>query len=649
MKTQDSDAGESRTLAQFLESAPDAMVVVGKDGVITLANAQTERLFGHPRDQLIGQSVEILIPARLGADHRRHRQAYAAKPSRRPMGSGMELFGQHADGTEFPVEISLAPVETGDGQVTIAAVRDITGRKKDAGLLRQLVESAPDAMVIVDARGTIRLVNGQTERVFGQTRDALIGRPVEALIPERLNAVHRVHRERYTRGPALRGMGAGMGKLLGRRPDGTEFPIEISLSPIETRDGLLICAAIRDITDRQHEEERRLSVEASLQHAQKLESLGVMAGGVAHDFNNLLVGVLANAELVEAELPPDFPLRAQVQDIQVAAERAADLCLQLLAYAGKARVELQPTDLSGLVRDMLHLIEVAVSRDHRVSFALDSDLPLILVDGTQVRQVIMNLVLNAAEAINDRTGHISVTTTIRHFSQDYLRACDVAAALEAGPYVVLSVRDDGAGMSDEVRCRIFEPFFTTKFTGRGIGLASVLGIVRAQGGAIHVESQLGRGTCFDVLFPLDPEQTTRETSADAAGLRHPAVLVVDDEQVVRSVASVVLERAGLPYLVAQSGPEALEILRAHADEIGVVLLDLSMPGMNGAQCLHLMREEKFEVEVILCSGYEEHDATRTVTDQYMGFVQKPWRVRTLLAEIRRALETHSRGEPVTAC
>ncbi|PRP95119.1 Blue-light-activated protein [Enhygromyxa salina] len=617
------------------------MVVVRGDGIMALANAQAVRLFGHSREALIGQPIEMLIPKRLHEEHRNHRQVYAAKPSLRPMGSEMELFGLHVDGSEFPVEVSLSPVETKEGSVVIAAVRDITGRKKDAELLRQLVESAPDAMVIVDARGTIRLVNGQTERVFGYSRAALIGESVEALIPERLHAVHQRHRERYARGPTLRAMGAGMGKLLGRRPDGTEFPIEISLSPIETRDGLLISAAIRDITERQREEERRLSIEASLQHAQKLESLGVMAGGVAHDFNNLLVGVLGNAELVEAELPPDFPLRVQVQDIQAAAERAADLCLQLLAYAGKARVELQPTDLSALIRDMLHLIEIAVSKHHKLHLALDSSLPLILVDSTQVRQVVMNLLLNASEAISDRAGHITVTTNIRYFAQEYLRNCDVADRLEAGRYVVLSVKDDGSGMSQAVRCRIFEPFFTTKFTGRGIGLASVLGIVRAMGGAIQVESEVGAGTCVNVLFPLNTEQGLSEVETDTDGPKQPVILVVDDEQVVRSVASVALKQAGLPYLVAQSGFEALEILRAHRDEIGVVLLDLSMPGMSGAQCLHTMREECFDIEVILCSGYEEHDATRAVTDQYIGFVQKPWRVRHLLSEVRRALDTHA--------
>ena len=409
-----------------------------------------------------------------------------------------------------------------------------------------------------------------------------------------------------------------------------------------TEEPVALVGVDMDITDRKLAEKERLQMEARLQHAQRLESLGVLAGGIAHDFNNLLVGILGNADLVLLDLPHDSPMRQRVEDIRTAGIRASELTGQMLAYSGKGRFVVERLDLNALIREMSQLLRVAASTDSALRYDLTPGLPWIEADATQIRQVVMNLITNASEAIGERSGLISVTTGAIDADRRYL--VDVIGAEDLGPgrYVFLEVSDNGCGMDEATQQRIFDPFFTTKFTGRGLGLAGVLGIVRGHGGALRVYSEVGRGTTFKVLLPAArgaesaPGEERREDGAAWTG--SGLVLVVDDDPVVRNVITAALERAGFRVIAAADGVAGVEAFRQHTGEIVLVLLDLTMPRQSGEQTFGELRRIRPEVWVVLMSGYNEVDVTnRFVGKGLAGFLQKPFRVGALLDLVRSIL------------
>jgi PAS domain S-box-containing protein len=390
----------------------------------------------------------------------------------------------------------------------------------------------------------------------------------------------------------------------------------------------------RDISER-----RRW--EAQFQHTQKLESLGVMAGGIAHDFNNLLVGVLGNAELALANLPPASPARDDIQDIRIAAQRAADLASQMLAYSGSSRIASEPIELSSLVREMTHLLEASISKKVALRYDLAEGPTPIEGDPTQLRQVVMNLITNASEAIGERGGLISISTGEMHCDRTLLDTSYVDDRLDEGPYVYLEVMDTGCGMDHKTVARMFDPFFTTKFAGRGLGLAALLGIVRSHKGAIMVDSEPGTGTTVRVVLP----QSERTAEAPSAGAADPlqwqasgTVLLVDDEEMIRSTTGKMISYMGFELLTASDGAEAVEVFREHADVITLVVLDMKMPHMSGAEAFEEIRRIKPDAEVILCSGYTEEEATqRFVGSGLAGFLQKPYTMDQLVTAIRSVL------------
>src|SRR5579863_10291053 len=374
------------------------MVCVDADGRIVLVNAQTERLFGYGRDELVGRPVEMLVPDAVRDAHPGHRAGYVADPQPRPMGAGMELAGRRRDGTTFPAEISLSAIDTEEGILVTAAVRDVTERKRAEARFSGLLEAAPDAMVCVDADGRIALVNAQTERLFGYGRDELVGQPVEMLVPDAVRDAHPGHRAGYVADPAPRPMGAEM-ELAGRRRDGSTFPAEISLSAIDTEQGILVSAAVRDVTDRLEiaaERERlrsqaeRDKLERQLHQSQRLESLGQLAGGVAHDFNNLL-GVISNyATFVGEEVAKELPdrrwqaVRDDIGEVKQAAERAAGLTHQLLAFARQEVIQPRVLNLNDVVGSVEQLLIRTLGEHIELIADLADDLPPVLADPGQI-------------------------------------------------------------------------------------------------------------------------------------------------------------------------------------------------------------------------------------------------------------------------
>jgi signal transduction histidine kinase/CheY-like chemotaxis protein len=402
-----------------------------------------------------------------------------------------------------------------------------------------------------------------------------------------------------------------------------------------------VAALEAEIAERQRVEAERAAMQARVLEVQKLESLGVLAGGIAHDFNNLLVGIMGNAGLAQLELPPGTDGRERIAQIETAARRASDLARQMLAYSGKGRFVVAALDVSALVREMTQLLRASIDRRIEIKYALASDPVVIEGDATQLRQVVMNLVVNAADAIGDFDGAITVATSRVRADRAYLAGMFVDEGLEAGDYAVIDVSDTGAGMDPATQARIFDPFFTTKAAGRGLGLAAVLGIVRAHRGALKVYSEQGRGSTFKLLLPL----TSADVSPDPWASRSPTpwqgdgtILVVDDEPMVRDVAQAILQRLGLAVVAAVDGEEAIAMFAAEPDRFAAVLLDLTMPRVSGAETFRRICEMRPGMPVILMSGYNEEEASGQFAGKGLaGFIEKPFSTQALADAIERVL------------
>jgi len=638
----------------LIEAAPDAMFGVDESGIIQWANGQAERLFGYAREELVGQPVEMLVPEAARADHPSRRAGYFIDPRPRPMGAGMELAGRRRDGSEFPAEISLSGIETEDGRQVCAAVRDVTDRKRADQKFRALLEAAPDAVLGVAADGTIVMANGQAERLFGYTRQQLIGQPVEILVPDAARDIHPHRRAGYVSDPQHRPMGAGM-ELVARRRDGSEFPVEISLSAIDTEDGLLVSAAVRDVSERIEARlmaERlaavaeREALEARLNQAQRLESLGQLAGGVAHDFNNLLGAILNYAafvgdEIEQLELPADKAevLRHDVGQIQRAVERGAELTHQLLAFGRREVVRPELISLNDVITGVENMLRRTIGEDIELDVRLAGQSTTILADRGQIEQVLVNLSVNARDAMVGG-GTLLIDSAVIDMDDSSVGGF---AGIEQGRYVRLRVSDTGHGMAPEVLRHAFDPFYTTKPKGEGtgLGLATVYGIVTQAGGFVQIYSEIDYGSRLTVLFPAadgsPAEPAPVATTPIESGTE--TVLVVEDEEAMRDVTSRILHRNGYQVLVASNGPEAIALVRRHRGRIDLLLTDVVMPQMLGKEVAERVRAMRPGIRVVFMSGYAEPVlSNRGILDPGIVLVEKPFSDASLLAHVREVLD-----------
>ncbi|MDZ7727511.1 MAG: PAS domain S-box protein [Dehalococcoidia bacterium] len=552
-----------------------------------------------------------------------------------------------ADGEQRWGEIHASRIDyDGEGRVLVVAFDVTEGQHAEDALraseerLRTVVEGIPAGVWMSDGEG-IALANSGLAAITGYTREQLLEPGffgTHVLHPED----HDFVLERGRRRVQGEDVPASYEVRL-IRSDGAVRWVQLEATRIDDYQGkpasLIVCI---DLTERREAEEQRLAMESRMQQAQKMESLGVLAGGIAHDFNNLLVGILGNADIALGELSESSAAHEVVESIQLAATRAAELTRQMLAYSGKGRFVVERVDLSELVQEMAHLLDVSISRRARLRFDFTPALPAVEADATQVRQVVMNLITNASDALGDREGVISVRTGVVHIDPQHPARWQLDHVLTEGDYVSLEVTDTGDGMDEATRSKVFDPFFTTKFTGRGLGLAAVLGIVRGHKGAIHVDSQPGEGTTFTVLLPV--AGTADDRSQDAGGRPERwrgtgRVLVIDDDQTVRTVTERMVRSAGFDVDLAADGEAGVAAFEANAGAYAAVLLDLTMPGLDGEEVFRRVRAMRPDVPVILTSGFSEQEATgRFAGAGLAGFLQKPYGMADLRAALRHAIE-----------
>jgi len=442
------------------------------------------------------------------------------------------------------------------------------------------------------------------------------------------------------------------------RSDGSIVYASVSASGLYSERGIYeaTIGIVSDVTGRRRAEEARIELERRLFHAQKLESLGLLAGGIAHDFNNLLSGMLGNLEIALGDSSMSPAVRGSLMRSVQAGLRAADLTRQMLAYSGKGKFILTQVRLDDLVEEGLEFVKTSLATNATLSLDLDHSAPPTEADPGQIHQVVVNLLMNASDAIGEAAGRISVSTGLLECDESILARSRIEEKLPAGPLVFLQVADTGCGMDETTQRSVFDPFFTTKFKGRGLGMSAVLGIVRGHGGAILLDSVEGMGTTVTVLFPPSEsdrravcEKNCREEPNEDSERFHGAsrtILLVDDERIVREVCTEMLESFGFNVIVAADGREGVELFKKHADAIDCALLDLSMPGMDGIKVLGEIRDIRPNAKAILTSGFSEEEATTRFADlRLLGFLQKPYRMQALLDALNRAFphsltETH---------
>lgn len=632
-------------LRSIIEGTDDLIFAKDLQGRYILINPADAKGFGKSAEEIVGSTDLALFPVELAER--------IIETDRQVVATGRGLtyeqdFETHG-GSVRTYLIRKYPRFDQDGRVigVLGIARDITERKQAEAaliehqdLLRSIIEGTDDRIFAKDLQGRYVLMNSSEVDGFGKPAEELLGlTDNELLDSDRAKKAMAIDREVVASGENI------IYEQVLEVAGGDLRTYSVRKYPRFDQDGRVIgvLGIARDITERKRADEERRNLEAQIQHAQKLESLGVLAGGIAHDFNNILMGVLGNAHLGLQVLPPDSPVCEFLHEIDTAATRAADLTKQMLAYSGRGKFVTEPVDLSELVEEMAHLLGVTISKKTKLMHDFSPGLPAVDADATQLRQVIMNLVINASEAMGDKQGTITVSTGVVEVDDAKSAELRLQEGLPLGTYVYLNVTDDGCGMDDLTKAKLFDPFFTTKFTGRGLGLAAVQGIIRGHRGAINVDSKPDCGTTFQVLFPASERQVKPAAEPEPSShlpIRTGTVLVVDDEDLALSVAQKGLERAGFSVLAVRDGREALEVFHAKKEQIDVVLLDLTMPYLSGAEVFQEMRRIQADVRVVVTSGYNEQEATSRISGTgFAGFIQKPYTPQALVAKVSGAIRS----------
>ncbi len=633
---------EQHILNEVLHISETMLVVLDRDGRIVRFNAACERATGYSKDEMLGEYIfERLIPDRARAGVRAVFDTLVAGQ----FPNTYENPWVAKDGHEVPIAWSNSCTVDSQGAVNhlVATGIDISRLDRSTKTLKAteaLLQSNIIGLVVSDGEGRLLEANDAFLSMVGYSSSELHTpglRWDDMTPPEFKDQDTKALQELESQDIA-----APFEKEYLRK-DGSRVPVFLSLAGLPTAPKTYT-GIVLDLSARKKKEKERRRLETQVQHAQKLESLGVLAGGIAHDFNNLLVGILGNADLALMDLSPVSPVRSHLADIRTTAKRAAELVRQMLAYSGKGQFVIERLQLGDLVQEMSHLLEVSISKSAVVKYHCAKNIPPVEADATQLRQVVMNLITNASEAIGDKSGVISIRTGAMDCDPKYLASTYYDVEASPGYFVYVEVSDTGCGMDEEVCRRLFDPFFTTKFTGRGLGMAAVLGIIRGHGGAIKLYSEVGVGTTIKILLPAaeGPISPPRPEANQLDWKAEGTILLVDDEETVLAVGKRMLERIGFKVLIADDGMEALRVFQRYP-EISCVLLDLTMPHLDGEQTMRELRRIRSDIVVVLTSGYSEFE----IKERFPGkdvphFIQKPYRYKDLQDVLRLATESGTR-------
>lgn len=605
---------EVASLARFPKENPFPVMRVCKDNLLIYANPASELLLFYTGyvvgEQLPDDCIERMNQAR----------------------SSNQFVEYKIRAGKAWYSLIYSPSPNFSGEINIYG-RDISVQviaQHEKARLAAVVEQAEEIVVVTDAIGLIQYVNPAFEQISGYRADEVIGKsPAMVKSGKHDDAYYKKMWQKLRSGEVWRD------GFINRAKDGSLYEVTQSISPI--------CNEENEITGFaavQHDVTEQRKAERKLQHADRVDSLGILAGGIAHDFNNLLAAILGNASLAMKKEKPYSLVHKNLENIKSAGETAADLCRQMLAYSGQAPFIVKPLNMSQIVVDMGKLISVSVSKSVDVQYQLHDQLPNIDADVAQMQQVVLNLIINASEAIQER-GTITLATGLVEVDEEYLSHCVGKSVLEPGTKAYLEVMDSGCGMSEEVLQKIFDPFFTTKFTGRGLGMSAMLGIVQGHHGALRIWSIPDEGTRIRVILPISNMNPVCEIEVEqdtAIKKQAGTVLVVDDESMIREVATMMFNEMGFSVINACNGQEGVTMLSENLQDVVLVLLDMTMPVMDGATCFYEMRKINPNIKVLLSSGYDEQDAiSRFAGDGLAGFAQKPYDFEQLQQKVTEVL------------
>ncbi len=629
--------------AALFQHAAEGMFVADAQGRLATVNPRLCELTGFTVEETLGQPYVSFTDAE---DLRKHPLRVDELRAGKSVVSERLLVRK--DGITVPVELTTRMLP--DGHL-VGVVRDLTERRQaleavraSEALLRATTEAVTDGILAVDDRGRVVHWNARFAELWRIPRevtdsgddDRLLGFVLDQVedpmvFLEKVRALYRSDEETFDSVSFK---------------DGRIF--ERFSCPLMNGDEIAGRVwSFRDVTERRRAERARLEMERQLLHTQKLESLGVLAGGIAHDFNNLLMAILGNLELGLRDLSPVSPARPRLDAASNAARRAADLTRQMLAYSGRGKFLVGRVDLNELVEENVHLLRTSIPRTVTLNLQLDRALPAVEADAGQIQQVVMNLITNAAEAVGSAPGVVTLSTGVRECDAGYLGRSRLSEPAPAGRYAYVEVTDSGCGMDEETQKRMFDPFFTTKFTGRGLGLPAVFGIVRGHGGALLLDSAVGKGTTIRVLFRAAGAASA--VTAEASGARaggaeamrgtgQGTILIVDDEEMVLQPCAALVESLGFTVLTAGDGERAVEVVRQHGAGIRAILLDLMLPKLDGAGALERILLIEPGAKVILTSGYDEAEATQRIPPgRLAGFIRKPYHLDQLRGVLTRVL------------
>ena len=639
---------------EILKLLPDAALLVQADGLVCAANAHAESLFGYKPDALLGQPIESLLPEQFRAAHRTHRTQFDVAMTPRPMGTGLELLARRSDASDVRVDVSLSPFACEQGQLVLACVRDMTEHARLVSTLRErdewyrlVVETGSEVIyrLLVNGdplRGSLEFVSPQCERLTGRTPQEFLDDPnlwMESIHPDDKAAVfetvHRILTQRVEASGYYR---------IRKHPTGEYRWVADRAVPLLDREGRVVGyqGTARDITDSRHAEEERQRLSDQLRQAQKMEAIGRLAGGVAHDFNNMLTVILGSCDSALLDIEPGNPARRDLEEIADAGKRAASLTHRLLAFSRKQAIAPRVLDVNAHLKTLTALVRRTISENIDIAFSFGETLWPVCIDPGQLDQVVLNLAVNARDAM-PAGGSLTLQTMNVTLDEKF---CKAHAGFLPGEYVQLSLKDTGCGMDPDTLMHAFEPFFTTKPQGQGtgLGLASVYGIVKQNHGFIQVDSGLDRGTTVDMYLPRSRGDEHKPSAPPKRAVPggHETVLLVEDNDRVRLVTRRLLERLGYNVLEAASPAAALALCATHESEIHLLLTDLVMPQKSGVELSEEITVMKPGMHVLLMSGYAADVLPGgSQLREGMHYLQKPFEQSSLASAVRHALDAAS--------